>query len=386
MLTTKEIQPMRVALDTTFLDRPPSGIGAYVCALRRELAKMTEELDVVEIRQPSSGPWSRLGSRGARFGWEFVGAGWTNRRSNVDLLHMPMMSRPVMAGCPVVVTVHDVIPYVMPEYRVSRAMQVNIAVAKQSIRFAKAIITPSQHAANDVIRVLGVPRDKVWITYEAADASYAPLRNDQKADRAVLDRHSITGKYIFNVGGLDVRKNVPALVRAFAEICMDGDPDLQLVIAGAEHSSNSVIYPPLTPLIKEFGLERRVILTGRVSEDDKIALMQRAEIYVTPSLYEGFGLTVLEAMACGVPVIAANRTSLPEVVGDAGMLVEPRVPELTSAIRILLASSDLRSKLSAHGRERSSSFSWSTTARETVAVYRRALGKSEEQESNGLAG
>lgn len=379
MLTTKDFQIMRVALDTTFLDRPPSGIGAYVGALRNELVQLTDDLELVEIRQPQSGIWPYLGARGARFGWEFAGAGWANRKADVDLLHMPMMSRPVLAGRPVVITVHDVIPYVMPEYRASRPMQVNLAVAKQSLRFAKAIISPSHHAANDVIRVLGVPRDKVWITYEATDASYAPLRDDQREDRSALDRFGISNRYVFNVGGLDVRKNVPALIRAFSEISSEGHSDVQLVIAGSEHASNPLVYPALKPLIAELGLEQRVVLTGRVSEEDKIALMQRAEIYVTPSLYEGFGLTALEAMACGIPVIAANRTSLPEVVGDAGLLVEPRVPELAAALRQLLANSELRADLGHRGRERSMRFSWAKTARETVTVYRHALGISGER-------
>ena len=379
MLTTKDFQIMRVALDTTFLDRPPSGIGAYVGSLRDELTQMPDQIELVEVRQPQTGFWPRLGVRGARFGWEFAGAGLANRRANVDLLHMPMMSRPILAGSPLVITVHDVIPYVMPEYRASRAMQVNTAVAKQSLRFARAVITPSHHAANDVIRVLGVPRDKVWITYEAADASYVPLDAGQRADRSVLDRFGIAGRFVFNVGGLDVRKNLPSLIRAFGAVCSDGESDVQLVIAGAEHANNPLVFPPLQPLIAELGLEQRVILTGRVSEDDKIALMQRAEIYVTPSLYEGFGLTALEAMACGIPVIAANRTSLPEVVGDAGVLVEPRVPELTAALRQLLGNPEHCADLGRRGMERSNRFSWAKTARETVNVYRHALGISGER-------
>jgi glycosyltransferase involved in cell wall biosynthesis len=366
---------MRVALDTTFLQRPPSGIGAYVAALSRYLPDSAPDLDLIRISQPLTGLSVRLGVRASRFLWESAGAGLATRKAAVDLLHMPMMARPVLAGTPVVVTVHDVIPFVMPEYRASRAMRVSLAVARQSLRLASAVITPSQHAAGDVARVLGYPRDKIHVTYEAADAVYRPLAASERGDRAVLNRYGISGPYVFNVGGLDVRKNLPVLLRAFREVIADGEADVRLVIAGAEHAENPVVFPPLRPLIVELGLEDRVILTGRIGDEDKIALMQRAMMYVTPSLYEGFGLTVLEAMACGIPVIASDRTSLPEVVGEAGILVPPRVDALSGALRRLALDPSLQLRLSRSGIERAARFSWKTCACETAEVYRHVLGK-----------
>ncbi len=366
---------MRLALDTTFLQRPPSGIRAYVAALERRLPTVAPELELVRLAQPNHGLIDRVGTRASRFLWETVGAGLSARKANVDLLHMPMMARPILAGAPVVVTVHDVIPFVMPEYRASRAMRINLAVARQALRFARAVIAPSQHAAGDIARVLGIAPDRIHVTYEAADEAYRPLPAPDRDDRTVLDRFGIPGRYIFNVGGLDVRKNVPVLLRAFREVIAHIEPDLRLVIAGAEHANNPVVFPPIRPLIAELGLTDRVILTGRIGDEDKIALMQRALLYVTPSLYEGFGLTALEAMACGIPVIASERTSLPEVVGDAGMLVAPRGRPLADALGKLLGNAAQRDELARRGIERAARFSWDTCARETVAVYHHVLGK-----------
>lgn len=368
---------MRVALDTTFLQRPPSGIGAYVHALRQQLPGIDPRLEIMPFSQPQTGFWARLEPRASRFAWEFAGAGLAARRLHADLLHMPMMARPVLAGCPVVVTVHDVIPFVMPEYRSSGAMRVNLAVARQSIRFAAAVIAPSHHAAGDISRVLDVPGDRIHVTHEAADERFRPALDQELDDRSVLDKYAITRPYVFNVGGLDARKNLSTLIRAFAEIAREHFPELSLVISGAEHSDNPRVFPPIRPLIAELGLTDRVVLTGRVSDEEKLSLMQRASLYVSPSLYEGFGLSVLEAMACGVPVVAANRTSLPEVVGSAGLLVEPRVPDVAEAIVSVLGNPELARRLAGDAVKRSGEFSWQKTAQETIAVYRHVLGMEE---------
>jgi glycosyltransferase involved in cell wall biosynthesis len=359
---------LRVGLDTSFLDRPPSGIGTYVAALRRWIPHVAPELDLVEVR-PGSDSWlRRLGERGSRFAWEYGASGFQARRNQVDLIHMPMMAAPILARVPVVATVHDVIPYVMPEYRASWAQRINLAVARRVIGHAAAIITPSNHAAEDVAALFDIPRDRIWVTPEAADERYVP-QPDRQALHPVLDRFGIRGSYVFNIGGLDVRKNVPVLIRAFAQILPEIPGDTKLVIGGAPHSANRGVFPPLDPLIAELDIGDRVVLTGRISEDDKVALMQGAAVYVTPSLYEGFGLSVLEAMACGIPVIAANRTSFPEIVADNGLLVEPRVEPVAAALQSILTDDALAHRLGSAGLERSRAFDWRRTAEQTVAVY-----------------
>lgn len=363
---------LRVGLDISFLDRPPSGIGTYVAALRTWIPLVAPEIDLVDLRPHPHSPLRHLGERGSRFAWEYGASGIRARREKVNLIHMPMLAAPVATRLPIVATVHDVIPFVMPEYRASRAQRVNLAVGRRLIGRAAAIITPSVHAAGDVAVLFGIPRDRIWVTPEAADERYVPQK-DPRVLQPVRDRYGVRGRYVFNIGGLDVRKNLPVLVRAFAQIMPEIPDDVQLVIGGAPHSANRIVFPPLEPLIRELGIMDRVVLTGRISEDDKLALMQGAAVYVTPSLYEGFGLSVLEAMACGIPVIAANRTSFPEIVGESGLLVEPRVDPVAAALRSILTDGALAAHLRGLGLERAKSFHWRRTAEQTVAVYERVM-------------
>lgn len=174
------------------------------------------------------------------------------------------------------------------------------------------------------------------------------------------------------MAGFDRRKNVPLLIRSFAQALSHLPEDIQLVLGGAPHSDNPMVFPPVEPIIAELKLEDRVILTGRVTDDERRTLYQGAMTYVTPSMYEGFGLTPLEAMACGIPVIAANRTSLPEVVGDGGVLVEPEIEALADAIIRVVTDESLRASLSHAALERSRLFNWERTARMTLAAYREA--------------
>ena len=364
---------MRVGLDTSFLERPPSGIGAYVSELLEWLPHVDAELEIVPLKPERDSAMTRLGARAARFHWETIGAGRSAAGAKVDLLHMPMMATPISTRIPTVTTVHDVIPFVMPEYRSSRAQRINSEVAKQALRRARIVIAPSDHAADDIAAVLSVPREKLRVTWEAAGPKYRPVEDRSMLD-PVFGRYGINGTYIFNVGGLDVRKGIPVLLRAFAEVRDEIDPAIRLVIAGANHSANPAVFPPIEPLIAELGLAERVVLTGRIPDHDKLALMQGAALYVTPSLYEGFGLTALEAMACGVPTITSNRTSFPEIVGDGALTVEPRVPEVAAAIRGVLTSPEVAERLRSRGLRRASEFSWRRTAEQTVDIYREALG------------
>jgi glycosyltransferase involved in cell wall biosynthesis len=213
------------------------------------------------------------------------------------------------------------------------------------------------------------------VTPEAADISPPPADSqDRFSDLA--DRLGITGPYIFNVGGLDARKRVDLLIEAFAVALPRLPAGMQLVIGGRAHSGNSTVFPALAPLIDRLGIRDRVILTGWLSEEDKFALYRSAMIYASPSIYEGFGLTPLEAMASGTPVIAANRTSIPEVVGDAGVLLEPDAGAWANALIELANDAEQRSRLARRGVERAAMFSWRRMAEQTMDAYREAVALS----------
>ena len=196
---------------------------------------------------------------------------------------------------------------------------------------------------------------------------------DDTARSLVAATWGVHGRYLFNIGGFDRRKNLPLLIEAFAAAVPSLDDDVQLLIAGAPHTGNERVFPPLEPVIRQHGLDGRVVLTGRVSNEERTALYQAAHVYITPSEYEGFGLTPLEAMACGVPAIVADRTSLPEVVGDAGLCVEPAVDELARAIVSLMKDDALHDGLARRSLARARTFTWAEAARQTTEVYREAL-------------
>jgi glycosyltransferase involved in cell wall biosynthesis len=243
---------------------------------------------------------------------------------------------------------------------------------QRTVRAARLVLTPSQAAKDDIVRVLGLPPRRVRVIPEAAGPEYQPA-SDPLAPRRIIARFGIRGRYIFNVGGLDARKNLTTLLEAFARARPHLEEPTQLVIAGAAHTANPRVFPPLQPIIERLGVAHSVILTGRVTEEEKLALYQGASLYVTPSLYEGFGLTALEAMACGVPTIAANRTSLPEVVGSGGLLVEPEPEALAAAILSVLNHPERAAALREQGRARAAAFDWQRTARLTLDAYREAL-------------
>ncbi|MGH2531985.1 MAG: glycosyltransferase family 4 protein [Thermomicrobiales bacterium] len=377
---------MRVAIDGSFLHLPPSGTGTYLRHLLEALTELDPTIDL-RLLEPNwfessprgrglPGPIARaLAIRGdarvRRATWDTVGVARAARRSAPDLLHVPHFAAPLRSPAPLIVTIHDVIPLIWPEYRASRAMRVNLAVMRRTVRRARLILTPSEASARDVERMLGIPRRRIRVTPEAAGLEYAPAK-DHRAASEVARCLGVTGRYVFNVGGLDVRKNLPVLLDAFARALPRLKEPTRLVIAGAAHSGNPSVFPPLEPVIARLGLSGQVILPGRLANADKIALYQAARLYVTPSLYEGFGLTALEAMACGVPTIAANRTSLPEVVGDGGLLVEPEPEALAAAMVRVLNSPDEAEGLRARGMARAATFSWRRTAELTHEAYEEA--------------
>lgn len=216
-----------------------------------------------------------------------------------------------------------------------------------------------------------IPPERVRVIYLAAGDEYHPIA-DPSIRAEVRARYGVGERYIFYLGGLDVRKNVPQLVRAFAQLYQRlADPELQLFIAGDPDklAGPPALFPDPRPLAAELGVTDRIIYHF-VEEKDKPALYSGAAAFVFPSVYEGFGLPPLEAMSCGAPVICSNRTSLPEVVGDAALLLDPNDTEaLVDAMCGILTNEALRADLCACSLQRAAQFSWRKTARERVGVY-----------------
>lgn len=306
---------------------------------------------------------------------------WTAARRQVDLLHVTYNAPPVSL-CPTVVTVHDISFERYPEFFSPRDLAILRALVPWSVRRARRVITVSQHARNEIADRYGIRREKIAVTYEAAADSFRPVE-DEEGLRAVRHKYAIgDGPFVLALGNLQPRKNMRRLVEAFAGAMtyQSGSPSPPLplpyshspilVIAGKAQWRESEV----VRAVAEAGLEDQVVFPGYVDEDDLPALYSAATVFVYPSLYEGFGLPPLEAMACGTPVISSNAASLPEVVGNAARMVDPTDSEdLSQALVDVLTNPGLRADLRVRGLHRASQFSWERCAAETLAVYGQAV-------------
>lgn len=339
---------MRVSLNGYLLNNPHTGSGQYATHL-------LEYLHGVEMAVAR--PAAMLGNL-AKLQWEQAGWPAAARKSRAELLHAPYFALPLRRQLPAVVTIHDLIPMVLPAYRGSLLVRTYTWLQALACHSAEAILVDSEWSKRDVLRILGVPPDRVHVIYLGVEQRFSPDRSGASP----LDR-----PYIFYIGGWDVRKNVPALLRAFGRLAPEY-PDLVLAIAG-EPGSGSPMFPNLRQLVAPLG--DRVRFLGRVSDDEKLALYRYAELFVFPSIYEGFGLDPLEALACGCPVVCSNAASLPEITGDAALLFDPRDHGALAASmgQALSDPEPLRAK----GPPQAAKFRWEGTAAQTSEVYRKVL-------------
>ena len=288
-----------------------------------------------------------------------------------DLIHYPSFNMPLLNASPVVVTIHDLVYYLFEDACPGRLAHIYArAMFRIVSRLATRIIAISNHTKEDIVKHLGVSPEKIDVTPMGVDEIYRPV-TDTRLIEQVRDRYNIKDPFVLYVGTHHPRKNLVRLVRAFSS--MAGGRDLKLVITGRVEKRRSELYRT----VEDLGLGDRVVFTGFVPEEDLPALYSAAELFVFPSLYEGFGMPPLEAMACGTPVVASNATSLPEVVGDAAVTVDPlNVEALSGAMEKVLKSRNLREELIEKGFKRARLFKWEDTARKTLDVYRKALARS----------
>jgi len=384
---------MKIGINTLFFKYPASGSGQYLSHLLCALAEVDQQNQYVllgpEPIERSSGVLSKfpyqvapipgLARRNAsieKLAWEQFTAPAAARKARVDLYHIPYFAPPFFPRTPGIITIHDVIPLRLPLYRAAARAKAYTQLITRAAHKATLIITISQHAKQDMIDALNLPAERIRVIYEAAGDEYQPV-TDPAILAEVRSRYGLNEGYILYVGGLDQRKNVPQLVRAFAHLYRQmHDPNLQLLIAGNPDKQSGPLFPDPRPVAADLGMTGQIIYRF-IEEEDKPALYSGTSAFVFPSLYEGFGLTPLEAMSCGAPVICSNRTSLPEVVGDAAISLDPDdTHALVEAMRNVLTNSDLQNELRARSLQRAAQFNWRKTATETVAAYEEAYKRS----------
>jgi glycosyltransferase involved in cell wall biosynthesis len=272
-----------------------------------------------------------------------------------------------------VVSILDVIPVVIPEYSHGFFPRLYTSLVSSASQGVAHAITLTEASKEDIVQELGLPAEKITATYLAVDDAYHP-RMGAERDKDVRAKYQLPADYILYMGGFDVRKNVEQLLLAYTYVAQFADDEFPLVIAGREPQWGARMFPDMRAYAEELGIADRIHWTGYVDEADKASLYRMAKVFVFPSLYEGFGLPVLEAMASGTPVVANEIAPLEEIVGDGAYLVEvDNARKMAGAIIALLEQKPLRETLITQGLARATNFSWRKTAQETIKVYDRVL-------------
>jgi glycosyltransferase involved in cell wall biosynthesis len=313
-------------------------------------------------------PPGTLGQVGRRFPNRSVWMQWTLPRDlawlQPDVCHFTNSLAPLRAPCPMVITLHDMSLFVHAGLHPLKSQLFVRPIIPAAARRASAIITVSQHAKQEIVAGLRVPPEKVHVIYEAAAPQYRMIDDAAELDR-VRQRYVLTRPFVLYVGTIEPRKNLTRLVTAFAKVRRQY-PDLELILVGQLGWK----YASLLKAIEDLNLGQAVRRLGYVPNDDLPALYNLARALAFPSLYEGFGLPVVEAMACGTPVLTSNGSSLAEIAGSASYLINPLdVVDIAHGLRCLVTDDAQHTQLRAAGLRRAAQFSWQRAAEETVRVY-----------------
>ncbi|MDW8403900.1 glycosyltransferase family 1 protein [Chloroflexus sp.] len=372
--------PLRIGFDARYAGDHFPGIGRYITALLPALSAICRPhrllvlvnadqslppltTETVEYAMVRSGPFALS---------QQLEMPLLARRLRLDLLHSPYIVKPYLLPCPSIVTIYDVLPLRYPQTlspRGRRFYRLSLRLAAQS---ARKLITTSTVSRDDLAFHLRMPRQQIAVTPLAAAPAFAPQPVDAITD--IRMRYALPRHYVLYVGSNKPHKNIDRLVRAWERVIPDlpaAFADTTLVVAGKFDRR----YPLPAAIAAERGLSNRVKVLTNVAEADLPALYAGALLFVFPSSYEGFGLPPLEAMACGTPVVCAYAGSLPEVVDEAALTVDPHsMHEIAEGILRVLRSPDLRLLLRQRGLRRAALFSWQATAQATLAVYEQAVG------------
>lgn len=289
------------------------------------------------------------------------------KKNSIDIYHISQngIGMSEKLNCLKIVTIHDLIPYIMPETVGKGYLMKFLKDMPNIIEMADAIITVSECSKNDILRFFPVNPEKIFVTPLSANEDYKPL-NKNMCREYLYNKYKIDAPFILYIGGFSPRKNVRSLINAYEMLVKEAGISEKLVICGAKRDELEKIIS----LSTKTSVSSKIIFTDYVPEHDLPIFYSGSEVFVYPSLYEGFGLPPLEAMSCGTPVITSNVSSIPEVTKDSALLINPNDTELLArSIHAVLTNNNLSLTLSKKGFSRSLSFSWEKTAEKTLKVY-----------------
>jgi glycosyltransferase involved in cell wall biosynthesis len=350
---------MRVAIDIQSTYGQKTGIGQYASRLAAGLKQVAPSLDLFPL---SLGRDIAMRTD-RRILWQQLHLPRLARRQSPDILHVPGFDAPRWKPCPVVLTVHDLIGMLFPQNLPPAARFYWAWWLPHSIRWADRVIADSENTRQDIVRLVGLDADRIEVIPLGVERSFQPVQDQASLDR-VRRRYNLPDKFLLYLGTLEPRKGIDTIISAYH--LLSGQNSQAMVIAGKKGWYEDTLFEQ----VRTLRLEGRVHFTGYPVDEDLPALYSLASAFLFPSRYEGFGLPPLEAMACGTPVICSNAASLPEVAGDAAVLIPPDRPELlAAAIERVLQDRAFGEELRARGLVQASRFTWEETAHRTLQVY-----------------
>ncbi len=378
---------MHLLLNGWFLGQPTTGSGQYTYHLLRWLQELWPgDISVVmpggeDVGRPEGFDRCQfylvsppLGRKLGKVWFEYSAVSKAVGQLKPDVVHVPYFGPPLHCAAPLVVTLHDLIQLVVPALKGGPFVRFYNQCAIQGAKRAQLLLADSECTKRDALRELKLPEQRLTTVPLACDERFTPDPQPGERER-LAQRYGLDGDYLLYAGGLDLRKNVATLIRAYAR----SGVATPLAIAGAARS-RSAQFPDLPAVARSVGAEGRVQFLGWVEEDDKPALYRHCTAFAFPSRYEGFGLTPLEAMASGAPVLCSTASSLPEVTGDAALGFGPDDERtLSDLLARVMADATVRTDLRRRGLAQAAKFSWKATAEATIAAYERAAAGEQEQ-------
>lgn len=365
---------MRIGIDARLVYYRQAGISQYTLSLLEEFAAIDQDDEFIVfqsrkdrttlVNQPNFRRRSLWTPPHHRF--EQLLLPLEISMVDLDVLHSPDFIPPFRRNCKSVITIHDLNFLLYPHFLTPESASYYGQI-DQAVHNCDHIIAVSESTKRDIVRLTGAPEGKITVVYEAANPIYRPLQ-DKRLCQQVKEKFDIQTDYILFVSTIEPRKNVPTLLMAYKQLLDHYRVDVNLLLGGEK----GWLFDEVFTLAEKLGLRERARFLGRVSPEDLLGLYNAAQLLVHPAFYEGFGLPPLEAMACGTPVVVSNTSSLPEVVGDAALLVDPTdVDGMAVAMWRLLSDEALRQQMSEKGLKRARLFSWRKAALETLEIYRR---------------
>lgn len=368
---------MKIGIITDFIDGNKGGIRIYTCNLIKQLNTIDKSNKYYLIHGESKDNQIYKAneeilvkkyslSKGSTAIWRYISTPLKLKSMNqLDIVHDTYEIGPLSVKMPFkkIITVHDLSPFLFPNTFSSSNVLFHKLFFSKTLRSVDKIITVSENTKCDLVTHFNVPEDKIKVIFNGVDPKFKPL--DKNDVNQSINKYNINFPYILYVGTLEPRKNLPTLLKAYSQL-KKKNINHKLVIAGRKGWK----YHDIFETIDKLNIKNEVIFTGYVLENDLPALYNAASLFVYPSIYEGFGLPPLESMACGTPVITSNTSSLPEVVGNAGITVNPKdIDMLATAMYEVLTNDSLMKEMTKKGLERAKLFSWKSCAVETLKVY-----------------